>query len=388
MRPKVPHFGDPEHSTASRPGRTMATMDVAVIDAAGLHQLVSVLQDVGYRVVGPTVSGNAIVLDELDSADDLPAGWGVDVAPGQYRLRRRDDDAVFGHSAGPQSWKQFLHPARQKVWSSEAEPPEEPPRYAFLGVRGCDLAAIATLNGVLGAGAHPDGNFAGRLGRAFVVAVNCTEPGGLCFCASMGSGPAAGPGYDLALTERTGPLGRRYVVDVGSAAGADVLARLVVEEADTGEIDGARADVADAARHMGRQMPEGDLRQLLIESRESPHWEEVASRCLTCGNCTMVCPTCFCTSAEDVTDLTGTHAERWMTWASCFEFEFTFVHEGSVRQSGSSRYRHWLTHKLGTWHDQFGTSGCVGCGRCIAWCPTGIDITEEMHTFAERDGDD
>ena len=104
----------------------------------------------------------------------------------------------------------------------------------------------------------------------------------------------------------------------------------------------------------------------------------------------MVCPTCFCTSVEDVTDLTGQHAERWMEWASCFEFDFTFVHEGSVRQSGPSRYRHWLTHKLGTWHDQFGTSGCVGCGRCIAWCPTGIDITEEMNVLATlaEDGDD
>ncbi|RZT19156.1 4Fe-4S dicluster protein [Mycobacterium sp. BK558] len=366
----------------------MADMDVAVIDAAGLQQLVSVLQELGYRVVGPTVSGNAIVLDELDSADDLPAGWGVDVAPGQYRLRRRDDDAVFGHSAGPQSWKQFLHPARQQVWSSDGELTEEIPRYAFLGVRGCDLAAIATLNGVLGAGAHPDRAFTGRLGRAFVVAVNCTEPGGLCFCASMGTGPAAGPGYDLGLTERTGPDGRRYVVDVGSAAGADVLDRLARREPDDGEIDSARAEVADAAGHMGRQMPEGDLRALLIESRESPHWDEVASRCLTCGNCTMVCPTCFCTSVEDVTDLTGTHAERWTTWASCFEMDFTFVHEGSVRQSPPSRYRHWLTHKLGTWHDQFGTSGCVGCGRCIAWCPTGIDITEEMATFAEQADDD
>jgi ferredoxin len=134
---------------------------------------------------------------------------------------------------------------------------------------------------------------------------------------------------------------------------------------------------------MGRQMPAVDHRNLLIESRESPRWDEVASRCLTCGNCTMVCPTCFCTSVSDVTDLTGEHAERWMQWASCFEFDFTFIHEGSVRQSGRSRYRHWLTHKLGTWHDQFGTSGCVGCGRCIAWCPTGIDITEEMTRLAE-----
>ncbi|MEO3756942.1 4Fe-4S dicluster domain-containing protein [Mycobacterium sp. B14F4] len=365
-------------------------MSSAVIDAAAMHQLVSTLRERGYRVVGPTVSEDAIVLAELTSADDLPRGWGVDVGPGHYRLRRRDDDALFGHSAGPQSWKQFLHPPRQKVWSSDGEVAEETPRYAFIGVRACDLSAIAVLNGVLGAGSHPDRGFAGRLARIFVVAVNCTEPGGLCFCASMGTGPEVGPGYDLALTERIEGEGRSYVVDVGSEAGADVLAALPHRDASPAEIRSARGDVADAAGKMGRQMPAGDLRQLLIESRESPQWEEVAGRCLTCGNCTMVCPTCFCTSVEDTTDLTGQHAERWMEWASCFEFDFTFVHEGEVRQSGPSRYRHWITHKLGTWHDQFGSSGCVGCGRCIAWCPTGIDITEEMNSLAARaeDGDD
>jgi ferredoxin len=365
-------------------------MSSAVIDTAGLRQLVSTLIDRGYRVVGPTVSDNAIILAELTSADELPQGWGVDVGPGHYRLRQRDDDALFGHSAGPQSWKQFLHPARQKLWSSDGEEPEQSPRYAFIGVRACDLAAIAILDGVLGKGTHPDRGFAGRLAQIFVVAVNCTEPGGLCFCASMGTGPEVGPGYDLALTERIDANGRRYVVDVGSDGGADVLAELPHRDADPAELDSARGDVADAATKMGRQMPTGDLRDLLIASRESPHWEEVANRCLTCGNCTMACPTCFCTSVEDVTDLTGQHAERWMEWASCFEFDFTFVHEGSVRQSGASRYRHWITHKLGTWHDQFDTSGCVGCGRCIAWCPTGIDITEEMNTLAglAEDGDD
>ena len=195
-------------------------MSSAVIDAAGLQQLVSTLIDRGYRVVGPTVSDNAIVLAELTSADDLPRGWGVDVGPGHYRLRRRDDDALFGHSAGPQSWKQFLHPPRQKLWSSDGAEPEETPRYAFIGVRACDLSAIAMLNGVLGEGAFPDQGFVGRLRRIFVVAVNCTEPGGLCFCASMGTGPAVGPGYDLALTER-----RRSVVGMSSMWAAKTVPR-------------------------------------------------------------------------------------------------------------------------------------------------------------------
>ncbi|MFZ0834855.1 MAG: 4Fe-4S dicluster domain-containing protein [Mycobacterium sp.] len=364
----------------------------AMLESGGLQRLIEVLTERGYRVVGPTLRDNAIVLAELGSTDDLPHGWGVDTAPGHYRVRRRDDAAAFGHSSGPQSWKQFLHPPRQLLWSGGRDgiadgEPEEPPRYAFLGVRGCDLAAIHTLDGVLGYSQHPDSSYLGRRRQIFVVAVNCTEPGGLCFCASMGTGPAAGPGYDLALTERLDGDSPAYLVDVGSDDGADVLAQIPHRFADIGEIDTARKEVDAATPQMGREMPSVDLRELLIRNRESPQWDEVASRCLTCGNCTMVCPTCFCTSTEDVSDLTGEHAERWQHWASCFEFDFTYIHGGSVRQSGPSRYRHWLTHKLGTWHDQFGMSGCVGCGRCIAWCPTGIDITEEMNVMARGDDD-
>lgn len=364
-------------------------VSAGLLDTAGLHRLVEVLIERGYRVIGPTMRDNAIVLAELQSAGELPRGWGVDVSPGHYSLRRREDDAAFGHSAGPQSWKQFLHPPRQRIWAgardgSAVTEPEEPPRYAFLGVRGCDLAAIATLGRVLGGGAYPDNSFVSRHRQIFVIAVNCTEPGGLCFCASMGTGPAVRPGYDLALTERTdGDREASYIVEVGTDEGAELLAEVPHRAATDDETDCARDDVEDAAQRMGRQMPEGDLRNLLLDARDSPQWDEVASRCLTCGNCTMVCPTCFCTSTEDVTDLTGDHAERWREWASCFEFDFTFIHGGgSVRQSGASRYRHWLTHKLGTWHDQFGMSGCVGCGRCIAWCPTGIDITAEMNKMA------
>ena len=356
----------------------------------GLHHLIEELRRRGYRVVGPTVRDNAIVLDELDSADDLPHGWGVEVGPGTYRLHHREDLAAFGHSAGPASWKQFVHPQRQRVWSSDPDDSDGAglAPYAFLGVRGCDLAALGVLDRVLAGGAHPDSSYTGRRNGVFIVGVNCTEPGGLCFCTSMGTGPACGPGYDLALTERSEGGTVNYLVDAGSAAGAEVLAALPHRAATSAERCFAADEVAAAATKMGRQMPDTDLRALLNRSRESPHWQEVANRCLTCGNCTMVCPTCFCTSVSDITDLTGEHAERWTEWASCFELDFTFIHEGPVRTSGASRYRHWLTHKLSTWHDQFDSSGCVGCGRCIAWCPPGIDITEEMATLARRAEDD
>jgi len=235
---------------------------------------------------------------------------------------------------------------------------------------------------VLTGGRHADPVYRGRRDGAFIIAVECTEPGATCFCTSMGCGPGVESGFDLAMTELTDGGNHRFVVRAGTTAGADVLADVPSRAADEAAVRHAVTAVDEAAERMGRTMPVAGLPQLLADSRESPHWDDVASRCLTCGNCTMVCPTCFCTTTEDVTDLTGDHAERWRLWDSCFALDFSYLHGGSVRTSGQSRYRQWITHKLGTWHDQFGSSGCVGCGRCIAWCPTGIDITAEVSALA------
>jgi hypothetical protein len=355
-----------------------------LIDLDGLGALYRVLVAEGYHVIGPAVQDGAIVLRELASADELPFGWGVDLAAGSYRLRHRADDAAFGHSAGPQSWKRFLHPPREKLWSATrtaggfevSEDDEQPPRYAFLGVRPCDLRAIEIQDRVLG---QPGSRYAGRREAAFVIAVNCTEPGETCFCASTGTGPGAGQdGFDLALTETVGAGGHRFLVDVGSARGAAVIGQVPSRAAAEGDIRGARTAVEAAAECMGREMDTSGLRELMAGSHGAARWDDVAARCLTCGNCTLACPTCFCTSVEDSSDLTGEHAERWELWDSCFDLDFSYLHGGSVRTSPKSRYRQWLTHKLGTWHDQFGSSGCVGCGRCIVWCPAGIDLTEEV----------
>jgi len=355
-----------------------------LIDLDGFGALYRVLVAEGYRVIGPAVQDGAIVLRELASADELPFGWGVELAAGSYQLRRRADGAAFGHAAGPQSWKRFLHPPREKLWSATrtadgfevSEDDEQPPRYAFLGVRPCDLRAIEIQDRVLG---QPGSRYAGRRETAFVIAVNCTEPGETCFCASLGTGPGAGQdGFDLALTETVGEGGHRFLVDVGSARGAAVIGQVPSREAAEGDIKGARTAVEAASDQMGREMDTSGLRELMAGSHGAARWDDVAARCLTCGNCTLACPTCFCTSIEDSSDLTGEHAERWELWDSCFDLDFSYLHGGSVRTSPKSRYRQWLTHKLGSWHDQFGSSGCVGCGRCIVWCPAGIDLTEEV----------
>jgi ferredoxin len=376
-----------DHATA--PG------GVLQMEATALEELFTALHEAGYRVIGPAVRDGAIVLGELNTAGDLPFGWGVQLEPGGYRLRRRSDSAAFGHSAGPGSWKQFLHPPREKLWSASLDDggfaidpagDAEPPRLAFFGVRPCDLRAIGIQDQVLGSG-HGNSRYGARRAAVLIVAVNCTEPGETCFCTSMGTGPQAGPGYDLALTELVTGDRHRFLVDVGTPAGAAVLAGVPHGEAGEAIAAEARAAVAGAAQRMGRSMPQSGVRELMAASHDAARWEDVASRCLSCGNCTLACPTCFCTSVEDVTDLSGDHAERWQHWSSCFDLDFSYLHGGPVRTSASSRYRQWLTHKLGTWHDQFGSSGCVGCGRCIVWCPVGIDITEEVAALrAEAQG--
>jgi ferredoxin len=376
------------------PAQTTAPA-LRMIDVNRLGDLYRALVTVGYRVIGPAVQDGAIVLRELSSAAELPFGWGVRLEPGGYRLRRREDSAAFGHAAGPQSWKQFLHPPRERLWSAtrtadgfaldgEGAGDDEPPRYAFLGVRPCDLRAIAVQDRVL---AQPGSRYAARRARLFIVAVNCTEPGETCFCASMGTGPGAeGSAYDLALTELVDERRHRFLVEAGSVAGTDILGQLPGEPADEVTARQARSAVQAAAGRMGRQMQADGLRELMADSHHAERWDDVAARCLTCGNCTMACPTCFCTTVEEITDLADEHAGRWQRWDSCFDLDFSYLHGGSIRTTAKSRYRQWLTHKLGTWHDQFGSSGCVGCGRCIVWCPVGIDLTEEVRALrAEQD---
>ena len=363
----------------------MPVAEAAVIDPDALEELVRALRERGFRVLGPMVREGAIVYDELDSAGQLPIGWTDEQAPGRYRLERRDDEARFGFAVGPHSWKQFLLPSRLRLWRArrddeglevEPEPTDDTP-LAFFGVRACELQGIAIQDRVLLEGQFVDRDYAARRKDTFIVAVNCFEPGGTCFCVSMGSGPKAEAGYDLALTEILDGS-HRFLVEVGTARGSDVLAELPRRSAEDGDRRAAAEAVEGAAQKMGRQLDTTDLRGLLARNLEHERWDDVASRCLTCGNCTMVCPTCFCTSVEDVSDLSGEEAEHVRLWDSCFSLDHSYIHGGNVRPSGRSRYRQWLTHKFGTWHDQFGTSGCIGCGRCISWCPVGIDVTEEL----------
>ncbi len=362
------------------------------LEASDLQQLLDALKADGYALLGPQRQDNAILYDTLESVADLPQGWTDQQEAGQYKLKRREDAAYFGYVVGPRSWKRVFLPPRKRLWSatqqdgvwSISEEPLPTQKVALIGVRACEIHAIAIQDRVLREGPYPDPHYTTMRAQSLIIAVNCTQAAPTCFCTSMDTGPNATFGFDLNLTELLEPA-HCFVVEVGSPKGQALVETLGLPAANDPDQARAQAGVDQARKQIKRTLQRDDVKALLYRNLEHARWDEVASRCLSCANCTMVCPTCFCTEMEDITDLTGDHAERWQRWDSCFHGQFTHVHGGPVRQSTRSRYRQWLTHKLASWEDQFGTTGCVGCGRCIAWCPAGIDLTAEVKAFRESE---
>jgi ferredoxin len=355
-----------------------------LLDGPGLEAILGELRRLGHTVLGPVRRGAAIGLGELRSLADLPAGWGDEQAPGRYRLRRRDDDAWFGWAVGPDSWRRVLTPPSEVLWRARrdgrgfevVDEPVEPRPLALVGVRPCDLSAIGIQQRVVATSPEPDR----RIPAPFVAVVECGAPAATCFCASTGDGPgvAEDAAVDLVLTELVEPDRHVLVARARSELGAEVLAAADGAPADDTDLDAAATVVRDAAASQVRALPDVAACRSLADRPEHPRWVDVAGRCLSCGSCTLVCPTCFCASIADHTDLGGDEAWREARWDSCFSLDHSFIHGGSIRHQLPARYRQWLTHKVATWWDQFGTSGCVGCGRCLTWCPAAIDLTEEV----------
>mgnify|MGYP001236477557 CR=1 FL=1 len=359
-----------------------------VLERQDFQCLLDALNGQGYRLIAPTPRDGAVVYDEIAAVSDLPIGLTDEQERGTYRLKDGDPGRLFGCGLGPHSWKKFLYPAELRLWNAHANgslaiTPDDhhPERLALIGVRACELGALRVLDRVLSGGQYHDTVYEAQRDHLFIVAVNCGRAGNTCFCASMNTGPRAESGFDLALTEILEPERHYFVVEVGSEAGQRLFDGVPHQSALEADVQKATTIIETTATHMGRHLDTTGIKDLLYANFENSEWDEVAARCLTCGNCTLVCPTCFCTTVEDVAELTGASAQRIRRWDSCFTMDFSYVVGGHVRASARSRYRQWLTHKLAAWIDQFGSSGCVGCGRCITWCPVGIDLTEEAKTI-------
>src|SRR3989338_4285291 len=363
-----------------------------IFESNDFNKLLDVLKIKGYRTIGPTLKDETIVYGELNSVEQLTVGWVDNQDAGSYRLTKRTDGTFFSYVVGPYSLKKFLFPSAMRLWQAELNGSkfkfiaqnEEIQKFAFIGVRSCDIHALLTQDRVFLNGPYLDPHYKLRREHIFVLAVNCGNAAGTCFCNSIGTGPRATSGFDLALTEILDNNSHNFLVEIRTELGSEILNSIPNRKANEMEKSIADDITKKTIEKMGRNLNTSNIKELLYNNYENPRWDDVAKRCLTCANCTMVCPTCFCSTIEDLTDLKGDNTERWRKWDSCFTMDFSYIHGGSIRSSTKSRYRQWITHKLATWIDQFGISGCVGCGRCITWCPVAIDITEEIQAIREN----
>jgi sulfhydrogenase subunit beta (sulfur reductase) len=368
---------------------TISRGTIVAIPKAEFDLLLADLRENGYQTVGPRVQDESIVYSEIQTLADLPRGVQTEQQAGHFRLVPGASNNYFDFIPGADSWKKFLFPPRvelftvrkEKGWQySDGQSPT--PRYALIGVRGCELAAIEIQDKIFIRPDFYDPTYRLRREGLFIIAVNCLHPAGTCFCASMGTGPKVEGSYDLCLTE----LDDIFLVEIGSELGRSLLAKRKYDLPSAFVQNIANQGLAKAAQQMGRSLDTRDLPDLLTEPEnlEARQWDEVAKRCLSCGNCTQVCPTCFCWDATDSVNLDATLASRTRVWDSCFNPAYSYVFGGNTRPTIRSRYRQWLTHKFGAWKEQFGMLGCTGCGRCITWCPAKIDHLAEIAALREE----
>ena len=352
-----------------------------------LQSLLDQLIKQGYDTIGPTIDQDAIVYRSIRRVEQLPRGWTDSQEPGTYRLVQSADQRYFGFNSSPESWKKYLFPARHPLshamldndgWHFD-QVDTAVPKYAFLGVRSCDLAAIAIQDRVFFGSDFIDPAYKNRRDAAMIIAVNCSTASSTCFCTSMGTGPHCAGEFDLAVTE----IDDGFLIEIGSNKGATLLEPLATEAATDAHWQAAEQQTRSVAQSISKHFDTQNVHDLLLENLDHPNWQSVAEKCLSCANCTMVCPTCFCSTVTEVSNLQNTDVTRVRDWDSCFNMDLTYMAGGTVRNTIRSRYRQWLVHKLATWEDQFDVSGCTGCGRCITWCPVGIDLTEEVAALRE-----
>ncbi|MBP0047423.1 4Fe-4S dicluster domain-containing protein [Marinobacterium sp. AK62] len=365
----------------------MLTQEQHYMPRTGMVTLLTELQQRGYEVIGPGVQDGAIVFHPLTQVDSLPQGIEQTQQPGHYRLHQTESARYFSWANGPQALKPLTFAPRETLWRSEqnadgslrfTETLADRSLTAVIGIRGCDLAALALQEQHFA----EDPYYRQRRANLLLIAVDCSHPADTCFCASTGDGPGADRGYDIALTE----LDDGYLVRANSEPGKAVLAALPLEAASQKHLEQAD-DQHRHARQQQRQLPRFDPERL-IHQGQSAVWEAVADRCLSCGNCTSVCPSCFCFSEQEVPELDGQTSSHQRQWDSCFSEGHSYIHGHRFRPDTRGRYRQWLTHKFGSWVEQYGRSGCTGCGRCISWCPVGIDPLEILEQLGQEGTDE
>jgi len=357
-----------------------------------------------YKIIGNKIENNSVILAELENLSDTPSGYSDEQSPGKYKLINNKSEQLFSFSLSPQSWKKYLHPPESTLWkihkkdnSFNIETPKiEKNKMAFWGIRPCDFEAIKIYDGVFLRDNKTNLKYKSIRDNLFIFAINCTVNHNTCFCSSMNSGPDIKDGFDLAVTEifienDENNTSHHFILNADTQKGQNIVDKFQFKEASKEEVNFAKNKVIENKESITNTFNTKNLDKILQDNYNHEIWYKMGEKCTSCSNCTFVCPTCYCTRTVDFTNLDGSMATRISKWDSCFSKDFTRINNKYIRDSLSSRYRHWVMHKFSTWQEQFGTQGCTGCGRCITWCPSGINIVKvirEIQASSKTDYED
>ncbi len=319
----------------------------------------------------------------LDSLRDQFTLIGPVTDDGQTEFRRIDsvrqlDMAYQSTMLSP--GKVYLYKPREELFRFSLdgdleirEPRADDERRVIIGLHSCDTKAVLYLDKTF-LGAFHDPRYEARRNNTVIIELNCETAGKNCFCSSMGTGPYlhAETGYDMQLTD----FGSEYLVELKTDRARSMFTVDDVRPAGRDEFVTKQEKEQRVSATFTKRIDTKGLDVLLRKNSQHRVWRITAEEaCLSCSNCVMVCPTCFCYDITDEVSMDRKSARRLRQWDACQDAHFAEVHGGNFRGRRTARLRQFVTHKLAQ-TNQYGVYATVGCGRCITWCPTGIDLTE------------
>ncbi len=338
------------------------------------------------------MQGYFLTLDDIKKlVEDLKKSYKV-VAPVKKETRydfaeiEKFEDIQFGYDTTILPPKKFLTPPLEtllkfKRSKNEAEPVFDNTPIALFGLHPCDIKAIKHLDQAFSENNNYDRHYLNKREKSLIIGLEC-QPYDYCFCSSVGS-TSAKDGFDIMLV----PVDNGYLAEIGTEKGEGIVRKLGAKKAEDSAFKKAEGFRKEKEKKIVRKFHKVDattVKDLLQKSWDHKHWKELEERCLACGSCNLVCPTCFCFDVQDEVDLTLDNGERKRIWDGCMLVDFAKVGSGeNFREHRSQRIRHRMNRKLNYLHDRFSSPTCVGCGRCVRACTVKIDPVEIVNELSK-----